>query len=94
MRETYFGGGGQQCVLTKAWATHHSFKLGASIVEVIVVDVELGAGVDGSCGTEGDVDEVFAQDPVEDAVTEGTVVLENLIADILHRKVREGGRNG
>ena len=53
-------------------------------VEVVVVNVELGFWAGGfSGGFEGDADELLAQDLGEDGVTEGTVLGEDLVDDVL-----------
>ena len=59
-------------------------KLGvSSAVEVVVVNVELGirSGLLGS--VESDADELLAQDLGEDGVTEGTILSEDLVDDVL-----------
>jgi len=52
-------------------------------VEVVVVDVQLGVGVGGAGGVEGDLDEVLAKHLGEDAVAERAVFVEHLVDDVL-----------
>lgn len=64
--------------------THSGVDLGTSVVQVVVVDIELSGGIDSASGTEGDINELFTKNAVEDAVPELPIVLEDLIYDILH----------
>jgi hypothetical protein len=52
-------------------------------VKVVVVDVQLGAGVSGACRLEGNADVVLADDLHPVALSEGSVLVENLVADVL-----------
>lgn len=62
----------------------HALGLGVRRgVEVVVVDVELCGRVGGAGGFEGDLDEVFAKDVVEDAGAEVAVFAEDLVDDVL-----------
>jgi hypothetical protein len=63
--------------------TNHCFELGSGVVKVVVVHVELGTGVDGSRSAEGNVNKLFTEDTVEDAVTPSAVVFEDFVTDIL-----------
>jgi hypothetical protein len=54
-------------------------------VEVVVVDVEFCGGVGGLGGFEGELDEGFAEDVVEDGGAEGAVFGEDLVDDVLVR---------
>jgi hypothetical protein len=63
-------------------STHGVVNLGTSIVQVVVVDVELRVGVGSASSAEGEVDELFTKNSVEDAVTEVTVVFEDLVDDV------------
>ena len=56
------------------------------IVQVIIVDVELGTGIGTLSSTESDVDKVFAEDTVEDAVTPVSVILPDFVNHILRKK--------
>ena len=59
-------------------------KLGVGgAVEVIIVDVKLGVGGGLLSSIESDADELLAQDLGEDRVTEGTVLSEDLVDDVL-----------
>ena len=59
-------------------------KLGVGgAVEVVVVNVELGVGGGLLSSVESDADELLAQDLGEDGVTEGTVLGEDLVDDVL-----------
>ena len=51
-------------------------------VEVVVVDVELGGRISGTCCAEGDADKVLAENTAEDAVTKRAVLCKDLIDDI------------
>jgi hypothetical protein len=60
-------------------------SLGLSVVgavQVVVVDVQLGVGVGLAGGLEGDPDEVLAENVVEHAGAEATVLLEHLVDDV------------
>jgi hypothetical protein len=50
---------------------------------LVIVDVELCIGVYSASGLESDTHVVLADDIVEDAVTEGAVLVEYFIQDIL-----------
>jgi hypothetical protein len=50
---------------------------------LVIVDVQLGIGVDGPGGLEGDAHVVFTDDFVEDAVAQGAVFVEDLVQDVL-----------
>ncbi len=52
-------------------------------VEVVVVDVQLSIRVCCAGGVEGDLDKVLAQNLREDRVAKGTVLSEDLVADVL-----------
>ena len=52
------------------------------IVQVVVVDVELGVRISGSCGAEGDANKVLAKDTAEDAIAERAVLGKDLVDDI------------
>lgn len=56
----------------------HSAGFGARALDVVVVDVQLGAGVGGTRGAEGDVDECAADGVVEHGRPEGAVLVEGL----------------
>lgn len=75
-------------------STYGVGKLGSSIVKIVVVDVELGAGVRLTSSPEGKVDELLAEDTVEYAVTECTVVFEHLVDNILMVGDLEQGPRG
>jgi hypothetical protein len=61
----------------------HGLGLGVvGRVEVVVVDVQLGSGVSLAGGLEGDLDEVLAEDVVEDGGAEAAVLLEHLVDDV------------
>lgn len=62
----------------------HACRLGVvGRVEVVVVDVELRSGVGGAGGGEGDFDEVFPEDVVEDGGAEVAVFGKDLVDDVL-----------
>lgn len=63
---------------------NHSGELGAGVVEVVVVDVELCSGVCGLCCTESNVDELFSEEAVENRVTPSTVFFKDFVDDILN----------
>lgn len=52
-------------------------------VEVVIVNVQLGVRGGLLSSVESDADELLAQDLGEDGVTEGTVLSEDLVHDIL-----------
>ena len=52
-------------------------------VKVVVVDVELGLGVSGTSGLEGDADVVLADDLHPVALPESTILVEDLVGDVL-----------
>lgn len=61
----------------------HALCLGVRcLVEVIVVDVELGVGVCGAGGVEGGGDEGLAEDVVEDRRAHAAVLVEDLVDDV------------
>jgi len=51
-------------------------------VEVVVVDVQLGSWVGGLGSLKGNADEVLTENVVENALAEGTVLVEDLVNDI------------
>lgn len=53
-------------------------------VEVVVVDVEFGGGVGLASSFEGDVDELGAEDVVEDGGAVAAILRENLVENILY----------
>jgi len=57
-------------------------ELGARVVQVVIVKVQLCAGVGSSGGLEGNINELLAEKPVEDGVTECTVVLEDFVENV------------
>lgn len=59
-------------------------KLGVGgAVEVVIVNVELGVGGGLLSSVESDADELLTQDLGEDGVTEGTVLSEDFVDDVL-----------
>jgi hypothetical protein len=64
--------------------THSGVDLGTGVVQVVVVDIELSGGIDSAGGAEGDINKLLTKNAVEDAVPELSIVLEDLIYDILH----------
>jgi hypothetical protein len=61
----------------------HSLGLSVlGVVQVVVVDVQLGVGVGLAGGLEGDPDKVLAENVVEHAGAEATVLLEHLVDDV------------
>lgn len=52
-------------------------------IDVVVVDVELGRGVSGTSGLEGNADVVLADDLHPVALPESTVLVEDLVGDVL-----------
>lgn len=57
-------------------------KLATRVVQVVVVEVQLGCWVNSGGGFEGEINELFTEQTIEDGVTEGSVVLEDLVDDI------------
>ena len=55
----------------------------AGAVEIVIVNVELGVRRSLLGCVESDADELLAQDLGEDGVTEGTVLSEDLVDDVL-----------
>ena len=49
---------------------------------LVVVDVQLGVGVGGTSSLESDADKVLTEDTVEDAVAQGTVLVEDLVDNV------------
>jgi hypothetical protein len=52
-------------------------------VKVVIVDVQLGAGVSGACCLEGNADVVLADDLHPVALSEGSVLVKDLVANVL-----------
>lgn len=62
----------------------HALGLGVvGNVKVVVVDVELAVGVGGAGGLEGNADVVLADDIEPVALSEGSVLVEDLVDDVL-----------
>lgn len=62
----------------------HALGLGiVGNIKVVVVDVELAVGVSGASGLEGDADVVLADDVEPVALSEGSVLVEDLVDDVL-----------
>ena len=57
-------------------------------VKVVIIDVELGRRVSGTSGLEGDADVVLADDLQPVALPESTVLVEDLVGDVLRSLVR------
>jgi hypothetical protein len=85
---------GNPTTLQPAHQREHGIDLCARTVEVVVVDVQLGGGVDGTGFVERDVNEGFAEDAVEDRVTEGAVFFEDLVDYILLGVNEDEGAGG
>ena len=68
----------------------------AAIIEVVVVDVQFGSWVGLLGCLEGDADKVFAEDTAEDRVAKRTILVEDLVDNILaivrHVKSRQDSR--
>jgi len=60
----------------------HSSRLCTGILNVVVIDVELGIGVGCTSGLEGNGDVANADVVVEDIGTVGTIIVERLVDDI------------
>lgn len=61
---------------------HHfaySLRLRAGALEVVIVIVQLGLGVELGSGLEGQVDELFSQNVVEHGLAVGAVLVEGLV---------------
>jgi hypothetical protein len=56
-------------------------------IKVVVVDVQLGRGVSGTSGLEGNADVVLADDLQPVALPESTVLVEDLVGDVLRSSV-------
>ena len=52
---------------------------------LVVVDVQLGSRIGRTCRLEGDLDEAGAQNIVEDGLAEGSVFVEDFVANVLHK---------
>ena len=52
-------------------------------VQVVVVDVQLGIGVGGARGLEGDANEVLAEHVGEDAAAQRAILVEHLVDNVL-----------
>jgi hypothetical protein len=62
---------------------HSAGKLSVvGVVEVVVVDVQLGGGISGASSAEGNTDEVLAEDSTKDAITERAVLSKDLVDNV------------
>jgi hypothetical protein len=57
-------------------------ELGGSVVEVVVIEVELAVWIGLGGGAEGDFDGLLTEEAVEDGVTVGSVILEDLVGNV------------
>jgi hypothetical protein len=72
--------------------THSSVYLGTSIIQVVVVDVELRIRVCGTSSFEGNVNKVFAKNSIENTVSPGSIILEDFVNNILDEWVSKTSR--
>jgi len=73
---------GSASVLDDAHQLERPVGLGAVVLEVVVVVVELSAGVSGAGGAEGDSKVVGAEGAVEDGVAPVAVVVDGLVHNV------------
>lgn len=52
------------------------------VIEVVVVDVQLGGGISGASSAEGNTNEVLAEDSAENTITERAVLSKDLVDDV------------
>lgn len=52
------------------------------LVEIVIIDVELGSGISGAGSAESNTDKVLTENSAEDTVAEVTVLSEDLVDDI------------
>ena len=69
---------GSVCGLERLDEVEHGGGLGALLLDVVVVDVELGSGIGGACGLQGSRDVGGAESVVEDIAAPGTIIVEGL----------------
>src|SRR5687768_8252867 len=61
---------------------NESINLSTRPIQIVVVDVELCVRVCSPCGLEGKIDELFAEEFIEDAVAKGSILFKDLVDDI------------